>query len=130
MNSLRTSIRRPWLRLLLCLALAMRVVTPAGVMAGTAPDGGLTFRLCTAAGLQTVALPADPAAPAPLEAHDAGTCLAALAAGASLTPSVATCPAPGAFLVDRAPPSASVALVPSVLRTQSSRGPPLPLPRR
>lgn len=130
MNSLRTLIRRPWLRLLLCLALAMRVVTPAGVMAGAAGDGGLTFKLCTATGLQTIALPADPASPAPPAAHEAGTCLAALAAGAALAPTVATRPAPGAFIVDRAEPSASVAILPSVLRTQTSRGPPLPLPRR
>ena len=107
----------------------MRVLTPVGVMAGTAGDGSLTFKLCTAAGLQTVVLPADPAAPSPAEAHDPGTCLAALAAGASLAPSVASSPAPGSFVVDRAPSLASVAIVPSVLRTQSSRGPPLPLPR-
>ena len=59
MTPLRNLIRRPWLRVLLCLALAMRVLTPVGAMAGTANDGGLTFKLCTAAGLQTVVLPAE-----------------------------------------------------------------------
>lgn len=129
MTPLRNLIRRPWLRVLLCLALAMRVLTPVGAMAGTANDGGLTFKLCTAAGLQTVVLPADPAAPAPADAHDAGNCLAALAAGASLAPAVVSTPAPASLLVDRTPSPTSVAIVPSVLRTQSSRGPPLPLPR-
>ncbi len=126
MNVLRSASRRPLLRALLLLALALRTFMPGGVMA-SASDGALTLQLCTAAGIESVSLPG---APEPADRHIDGACLGALADSSPLAPPavvLSSVTSEAVALLDRAAPSRAV---PAVQRSQSPRGPPAPeLPR-
>jgi hypothetical protein len=125
-NPLRSAARRPLLRVLLLLALAVRALMPAGVMASAA-DGALTLQLCTAAGIESVTLPGTPP---PADRHIDGACLGALSDGNPLAvPPVRFAPVSPAHVVAGEFPRASCPL-PAIQRSQSPRGPPAPeLPR-
>lgn len=126
MNPLRSASRRPLLRALLLLALAVRAFMPGGVMA-SASNGALTLQLCTAAGLESVSLPG---APAPADRHIDGACLGALADGNPLALPAPVLPAPAAGVVLRPASAEPRRAVPAIQRAQSPRGPPAPeLPR-
>lgn len=122
MNVLRSASRRPLLRALLLLALAVRAFMPGGVMASAA-DGSITLQLCTASGIESVSLPG---APAPADRHIDGACLGALADGNPLAPPavvLSSAASEAVALLDRAAPSR---VVPAVQRSQAPRGPPAP----
>ncbi len=126
MNPLRTAFRRPLLRVLLLLALAVRAFMPGGVMASAA-DGSLTLQLCTAAGIESVTLPGTPP---PADRHLDGACLGALADGNPLALPAPGLPAPAATLVLRPVHAEPRRAVPAIQRAQFPRGPPVPeLPR-
>jgi len=125
-NPLRAASRRPLLRVLLLLALAVRAFMPAGVMASAA-DGALTLQLCTAAGIESVTLPGTPP---PADRHIDGACLGALANGSPLVPPAAAPPAFAAAGVVLPARACAWRAVPAIQRSQSPRGPPAPEPSR
>lgn len=130
MSPLRNLGRSPLLRALLCLALGLRALTPAGVMVSGDAGQGLEVRLCTVNGLQLLSLPGEPAAPvpAPDSAHADVVCPFSLAAGAALAPvSAAALPvaAAAAQLAERGTLRYFVA---AIQRAQSPRAPPVRLP--
>ncbi len=107
----------------LFLALAVRVLVPVGYMAGGDVASGFTMQLCSMGGMHTVEVPADPASPAP-QPHADAPCLFALAAAAGPLPHVASPVASAAGLATASSAYVERAFVPSVIRSQSSRGPP------
>ncbi|MEN9315614.1 MAG: hypothetical protein RIS35_2007 [Pseudomonadota bacterium] len=123
MNLLRAASRRPLLRAVLLLALAVRAFMPAGVMAASADDGALTLQLCTAAGIESVTLPGTPP---PADRHIDGACLGALANGSPLVPPTAALPAFAAAGVVLPARASAWRAVPAIQRSQSPRGPPAP----
>ena len=130
MSPLRNLVRNPLLRALLCVALGLRALTPAGVMVSGDVDRGFEVQLCTAHGLQTLSPPepGEPAAPAPDSGHADTLCLFSLLTGAAL-------PAAAGPVLQTAASAPRVAergtarhFVAAIQRAQSARAPPIPLP--
>jgi hypothetical protein len=124
MRRLRSLASSRLLQAALLLALAVRVLVPVGYMAGGDVASGFTMQLCTMGGLHTVEVPADPASPAPSQQHADAPCLFALAAAAGPPPHVAAQVPSAAGLTTPSSGYVARAFVPSVVRSQSSRGPP------
>ena len=110
---------------LLLGALVLRALVPAGYMLGGDVQGGLTLTMCHAAGIPPSTLPAEPAAPGE-GPRTLDVCSFALSASAAPPPAAAVVPdvlAIGSPATVRG--SVAAPRLPSILRAQSPRGPPV-----
>ncbi len=94
-----------WVATLALAAMVLRALIPAGWMPSPAGQGE-TLVICTAAGLQTLSPPDDPAphddpADAPAPPHKGTPCVFAAVAAFSAPPAVAPLPVPGPTAVAR-----------------------------
>ncbi|MCC6172007.1 MAG: DUF2946 family protein [Gammaproteobacteria bacterium] len=132
MSPLRNLVRKPLLRALLCVALGLRALTPAGVMVSGDLDQGFEVQLCTVHGLQTLSLPGpgEPAEPArgSGSGHADPACPFSLAAGAALAPAAAPLLRAAASVVQIAERGTARNFVAAIQRAQSPRAPPVRLP--
>lgn len=130
MSPLRNLVRKPLLRALLCVALGLRALTPAGVMVSGDVERGFEVQLCTVHGLQTLSLPGpgEPAEPARGSGEADTLCLFSLVTGAALSAAVG----PVLQTVASAPQVVELStarhFVAAIQRAQSARAPPVRLP--
>ena len=130
MSPLRNLVRNPLLRALLCVALGLRAMTPAGVMVAGDIGHGFEVQLCTVHGLQTLSLPGpgEPAEPTRGSAQVDPVCPFALAAGAALAPAAAPLRRAAASVMQIVERGTARNFVAAIQRAQSPRAPPVQLP--
>jgi len=121
-----SSARSAWA--ILIVSMTMRALVPAGFMAGQDAGGSLTVQLCTATGLRAITLPPDEPGPPTPRVHGDGACLFSLASGAALPSAPSMQGATPTLLVSLVRVAAACVHVPAIVRAQSPRGPPAPLP--